>query len=139
MALARAERQITWPTAANTGSVGATSGSVTSEEFNVAATAVQAQVTLKADNGSTPAADDIVYFWLLQTSGDPDGAGSDEFDTVGHAKFLGRIDTNAEDPGILTVPLPLPQKGGKIYAEGITAGNTNAITVSATITEQTDS
>lgn len=138
MALSRTETQVTWPTASNSASVTAGSNA-TSEEFNLDATCITAQVTLKADNSTTPAADDQIYFWLLQTSGDPDGTGSDEFDTAGHAHFLGVIDTNDEDPGQLTVPLPIPQKGGKIYAEGATAGTTNSITVSATITEQRSS
>lgn len=138
MALTRVETQVTWPTAANSASVSA-GGNATSEEINLDATCVAARVTLKADNSTTPAADDQIYFWLLETSGDPDGAGADEFDTVGHAKLLGIAHTNDEDPAILTVDLPIPQKGAKIYAEGATAGTTNSITVSGTITEQRSS
>jgi hypothetical protein len=137
MAITRAETQVTWPTAAN--SVSVTAGSnATSEEFNLDATCTRAQISLKADNSTTPAADDIIYFWLLQTSGDPDGASTDEFDTTdsAHALLLAALDTNLDDPAILTVPLPIPQKGGKLYAEGATAGSTNSVTVSATITEQ---
>lgn len=134
MAITRTETQITWA-AAN--SVSVTAGSnQTSDEFNLDATCIAASVTLKADNSTTPASDDIIYFWLLQTSGDPDGTGLDEFDTAGHALLLAVLRTNSEDPAIKTVPLPIPQKGGKIYAEGATAGTTNSITVSATITEQ---
>lgn len=147
MALTRHETQVTWPTASNTGSVGATSGQVTSEEVNLDATCIAAQIHLKADNSTTPASDDIVYFWLVQTGGDPDGLGADEFDAENDASALplAMIDTSlsttghtatTNDPGFKTVPLPIPQKGFKIYAEGNTAGNTNAITVSATITEQ---
>jgi len=135
MAITRAETQVKWAGTVDTDSIAA-GGSEESLEFNLDATCVAAQISLKADNSTTPAADDQIDFWLLQTSGDPDGAGTDEFDTTGHALHLGRIDTNDEDPGILTVNLPIPQKGAKIYAEGITAGTTNAITVSATITEQ---
>jgi len=134
MAITRTENQVTWPTAADSKSVAA-GGNETSEEFNLDATCVSAQITLKADNSVAPAADDQIDFWLIQTSGDPDGAGADEFDTVKHVKHLARLDTNLEDPAIKTVPLPIPQKGGKIYAEGVTSGSTNAITVSATITE----
>ena len=135
MAITLTETQVTWPTAANSISVSA-GGSQTSEEINLDATCIAAQVSLKADNSTTPAADDIIHFFLIQTSGDPDGAGADEFDTVGHALSLGVLNTNDEDPAGLTVKLPIPQKGMKIYAEGITEGTTNAITVSATITEQ---
>ena len=136
MAITRAETQVEWSAS---DSVSVTAGSSqTSDEVNLDATCISAQISLKADNSTTPAADDQIYFWLLQTSGDPDGAGGDEFDTVDpqHAHFLGILDTNAEDPAIMTAHLPLPQKGLKIYAEGITPGTTNAITVSATVTEQ---
>lgn len=135
MAITRTETQVTWPTAANSKSVAA-GGNQTSEEFNLDATCVAAQVHLKADNSTTPAADDQIDFYLLQTGGDPDGAGADEFDTTDEPVFLARLDTNVADPQIKTVPLPIPQKGAKIYATGADSGTTNAITVSATITEQ---
>lgn len=135
MAITRAETQVTWPTAANSASV-ASGGNATSEEFNLDATCISAQISIKADNSTTPAADDIIYFYLLQTSGDPDGAAGDEFDTIAHAPIIAVLDTSAEDPAQVTVPLPVPQKGAKIYAEGATAGSTNSVTVSATITEQ---
>lgn len=134
MAITHVETQVQW-SASNSVSVAA-GGNQTSDEVNLDDTCVAAQITLKADNSTSPASDDQIDFWLLQTSGDPDGTGTDEFDTTGHAVKLGRLDTNAEDPAIMTVPLPIPQKGLKIYAEGATAGTTNAITVSATITEQ---
>lgn len=134
MAITRSELQVTWPTAVNSKSVTAGSNQ-TSEEFTLAANTVVAQITCKADNSTTPAADDQIYWWLLQTSGDPDGTGTDEFDTVEHGLFLGVTDTYDEDPAILTVPLPIGQKKCKVYAEGATAGTTNSITVSATITE----
>lgn len=135
MAISRTETQVTWPTAANSASVSA-GGTATSEEFNLDATCIAAQVSLKADNSTPAASDDQIDFYLLQTSGDPDGASTDEFDTAEHAIFLARLDTNIEDPAGTTVPLPIPQKGGKIYATGADSGTTNAITVSATITEQ---
>lgn len=134
MAITRTETQVTW-SASNSTSV-SSGGNATSDEVNLDATCVAAQIHVKADNSTTPAADDQLYLWLLQSGGDPDGGASDEFDTVGHALFLGILDTNDEDPAILSVPLPLPQKGLKLYAEGATAGTTNSITVSATITEQ---
>lgn len=134
MAITHTETQVQW-SASN--SVSVTAGSnQTSDEVNLDDTCIAAQITLKADNSTTPASDDQIYFWLLQTGGDPDGAGADEFDTVGHAKLLAVLDTNDEDPAVKTVGLPVPQKGFKIYAEGVTAGTTNSITVSATITEQ---
>ena len=135
MGITRQETKVLWTGWANSDSIGAGS-SEESLEVNLDATCVRAQITLKADNSTTPVADDQINFWLLQTSGDPDGAGADEFDTDAHALHLAELDTNSEDPAIRTVNLPLPQKGFKLRAEGVSAGTTNAITVSATITEQ---
>lgn len=136
MAITRTETQVYWSASPNTADSVSAGGNATSVEFNLDATCVAARISLKADNSTTAATDDQIYFWLLETSGDPDGASTDEFSTVGHATLLAVLDTYVEDPAEKTVALPLPQKGGKIYAEGATAGTTNAITVSATITEQ---
>lgn len=134
MALSKTETQVTW-SASN--SVSVTAGSnQTSDTVTLDATCYEASITLKADNSTTAASDDQIYWWALQTSGDPDGTGSDEYDTTGHAHFLGITDTNVEDPAIKTVALPSTNKSLKIYAEGATAGTTNSITVSATITEK---
>ena len=138
MAITRHEVSVTWDTGSFSDSVPADSG-VTSDELTLDATCVQAQITLKADNSTTPASNDIIYFWLLQSAGDPDGdAAGDEYDTTAHALRLGHIDTSDEatGTGIMTVQLPLPQKGIKIYAEGDTAGSTNPVTVSAVVSEQ---
>lgn len=134
MAITRTETQVKWSTSDSV-SVSA-GGTQTSDEVNLDATCTSARIHLKADNSTTPAADDQIDFYLLETGGDPDGSGADEFDTVGHATFLKRLDTNVEDPAEATVQLPIPQKGFKLYATGADSGNTNAITVSATITEQ---
>jgi len=135
MAITHTESSVLW-SAAYSASVSA-GGSATSDVLSLDATCVNAQITLKADNSTTAASDDVMYFYLLQSSGDPDGnAVGDEYDTDGHATFLAALDTSVEDPAIKTVPLPLPQKGLKVYAEGSTAGSTNAITVSAVVLEQ---
>lgn len=136
MAITRVETSVLWTGSAYTDQIAA-GGAETSLEFNLDATCVAAQITLKADNTVAAAADDQIDFYLLQTTGDPDGdAVADEFSTPGHAVFLARLDTNAEDPAIKTVPLPIPQKGGQIYATGADSGTTNPIDVSAVITEQ---
>lgn len=136
MAITHTESSVLWSSAYSV-SVSA-GGSQTSDVLALDATCVNAQITLKADNSAgSPASDDIIYFYLLQSAGDPDGnAVADEYDTSGHATFLAALDTSSEDPAIKTVPLPLPQKGLKVYAEGSTAGSTNAITVSAVVLEQ---
>ena len=135
MAITRAETQVKWSTS---DSVSVTAGSnQTSDEITLDATCIAAAIHLKADNSTTPASDDIIYFWLLQTGGDPDGSSTDEYDdTAERPLFLASIDTSNSDPGLTTVPLPLPQAHCKLYAEGASEGTTNSITVSATITEQ---
>lgn len=135
MAITRHESSVLW-SASYSASVSA-GGSQTSDVLTLDATCVNAQITLKADNSTTAASDDIIYFYLMQSAGDPDGnASADEYDTANHATLLAVLDTSSEDPAIRTVTLPLPQKGIKIYAEGATAGSTNAITVGAVVAEQ---
>ena len=126
--------QVKWSTS---DSVSVTAGSnQTSDELNIDDTCIAARITMKADNSTTPASDDQIYVWLLESSGDPDGASTDEFVTTEHAILLAVLDTAAEDPAIAQAQIPLPQKGLKIYAEGATAGTTNSITVSAQISQQ---
>ena len=128
MAITHTESNVLWSTAYSV-SVSA-GGYQTSDVLALDATCVNAQITLKADNSTTAASDDVIYFYLLQSSGDPDNnAVADEYDTSGHATFLAALDTSVEDTAINTVPFPLPQIGLKVYAEGSTAGSTNAITV----------
>lgn len=134
MAITHTETQITWSASS---SVSVTAGSnQTSDEFNIDDTCIRARIQIKADNSTTPASDDIIMAWLLETMGDPDGASTDEFTTVLHAVFLGQLDTSTEDPAQIAIDLPLPQKGCKLYVEGATYGTTNSITMSATVIEQ---
>lgn len=72
MAITKSETQITWA-AANNLSVAA-SGNGTSDAFSFDTASLLAMITLKADNNGTPAAGDTVTFYLLYTTGDPDGA-----------------------------------------------------------------
>lgn len=137
MAITHTEQQVAWSTI-NFVDV-TTGGNQTSDILALDDTCVNAQITLKADNQGTPTSTDIIYFWLQQSAGDPDNdAGGDEYDTFEGSLFLAAIDTSAtnNDPGVTTVPLPIPQKGIKIYAEGATAGTTNTIRVSAVVLEQ---
>ncbi len=149
MAITHTETHVFW-SSADYGTANANS-SVVSDEVNLDETCVAASITLKAEyTAGAPAADDQIFFWLLQTNGDPDDStsGTDEFDTAvasgvtGGGTLLAVLDVyTGETSGsgkkvIKTVPLPIPFKGGKIQAEGITAGSTNNILVSAVITEQ---
>ena len=134
MAITKAETQVTW-SASN--SVSVTSGSnQTSDVVTLDATCFRATIHLKADNSTTPASDDQIYVWAMQSGGDPDGASTDEYDSVDGATLLAVLDTFAGDPYLTSVELPSCNDTLKIYAEGATAGTTNSITVSATITEQ---
>ena len=130
--LASNEIQIVW-SAADSQSI-AFGANATSDVFTYSTNSSFAHLQLKAKNDGTPVAGDTVDFFLLLTCGDPDGAGADEYDSVGHAIPLGTLDTFAEDPAIRTVNTPIV-KGGKLYAVNNSAGR--AITVSACILERT--
>lgn len=135
MAISRQENQITWSAAS---SVSVTSGSTqTSDTITIDDTAVDATVVFKVDNSTAAAADDIIYFWLQESNGDPDGAGADEFTTNGHSRLLWIGNTSTEDPAISpAITINSNNKSCRIRAEGATAGTTNAITVSGTIYER---
>ena len=149
MAITRTETQVTWPTASNTATVAA-GGNATSEDVALDASCVAAAITLKAEyTAGAPAADDIITFWWLASAGDPDGASTEEYDTPpqsastsGGAWRLATLALNlGETSGsgkkmLQTVQLPAAPRRGKLFAEGLTAGSTNTITVSATIEEQ---
>lgn len=139
MAITHNEVQVTWPTAADSLTIAAASNG-TSEAVAFNATTIAATLTLKADNNGTPATGDTADFYILYCNGDPDGAGSDEYDTVEHATFLCRLntyttDTPGEDPAILTVPIECAAKiGFKIYCVNNIAA-TRSMIVSATMCE----
>ena len=133
MARARSEVQVVWSIARFLSIAAAGNG--TSDAITPSAAAVKMQITLKADNGGTPASGDTVDFYLMRTSGDPDGTATDEYDTAGHAGFLAQLDTNTEDPAIKTVDIPVAWKGAKLYAVNNAAAN--SIVVSAAIYEVT--
>jgi len=133
MAVANNEQQVTW-SSSNSVSVSA-GGSQTSDAVSFSATAFDAMITLKADNNGTPASGDTVDFYALLSCGDPDGASSDEYpNDNSDGIFLARLDTDADDPAIATVGLPVG-KGAKVYAKS--DASSNAITVSACINEKT--
>jgi len=133
MAIARSEIQVKWATADSVSVAAA--GTQTSDVITPSANAVKMQITMKANNAGTPASGDTVDFYLMRTSGDPDGAATDEYDTAGHAGFLAQLDTNTENPAIKTVDIPVAWKGAKLYVKSNAA--TNSITVSAAIYEVT--
>jgi hypothetical protein len=131
MAITKSETQITW-SAANCLSVAA-SGTGTSDAFTFDGASLLAMITLKCDNAGAPAAGDTVTFYLLYTTGDPDGASSDEYDSTTQGTLLGVVDTFITDPAQTTVEVCPSAKGGKIYAVNNNA--TRAIVVAATMYE----
>jgi hypothetical protein len=135
MTVANNEIQVQW-SSANSVSVSA-SGSQTSDAFSFSASAIEAMVTLKADNAGTPADGDTVEVFLLPTCGDPDGSGSDEYPAdEDEGVLLAVLDTYANDPAVKTAACPVA-KGGKLYA--LSNASSNSITVSACINEKTAS
>jgi len=134
MSMSNNEIQVTWPTAANSKAVAAGADEV-SEAFTFSVDRIAASISLKADNAGTPASGDTIDFYILWTTGDPDGASTDEYDAEDefHGDPLGRVDTNTTDPGQRTVDIPIGAKGGKVYA--VSSASSNSITVSAAINE----
>lgn len=134
MAVANNEIQVQWDSGDNSKSVSA-GGTATSDTFSYSATAVDAMVTLKADNASAPASGDTIELYLLATCGDPDGTATDEYPTDSdEGILLAVLDTYANDPAVKTVNCPVA-KGGKLHAKS--NASSNAITVSACINEKT--
>lgn len=133
MAITKTENQVTW-SASNSVSV-STGGTQTSDVVTLDDTCMLATIHMKADNSTTPASDDQLYVWVLQTGGDPDGASTDEYDSTSGARLLAILDTNDQDPYLTSADLPVTNDSLKIYVEGSTAGTTNSITFSCTITE----
>ncbi len=125
--------QITW-SAANSLSVSSGSGS-NSDNQTLNTDAIDRVITLKADNNGTPAAGDTVDFFLQATSGDPDGAGGDEYPDNEHSEFLARLDTNQSDPAIKTVQIR-SVAFEKFRIRAVNNAASNAITVSAEISER---
>ena len=131
MAVSKTNTQVTW-SAATDKAVSASSNE-TSDAHTFTSTAVAAMVTVKANHGGTPASGDTVDFFLLYTTGDPDAASSDEYDTSGHGMHIATLDTNSDNPAIKTVEIPVSAKGFKIYAKNNDSNAT--ITVSAEVYE----
>ena len=133
MAVANNEQQVTW-SSSNAVSISA-GGTETSDAVTFSSSAFAAMITLKTDNSGTPASGDTVDFYALLSCGDPDGSAGDEFpNDDSDGIFLTRLDTNADDPAIATVVLPMA-KAAKIYAKS--NASSNSITVSACMNEKT--
>ena len=136
--VAEAGVQVTWPTAANSKSVSA-GGAETSEAWDYDAAGFQAAITIKASNDGSEATGDVIDVYAMRTTGDPDGASTDEFPTpeTQHMEFLARLDTfdSATGDVVKTVDMPQPYHKGKLRAINLSGGR--AITISAEIGQAT--
>ena len=132
MALTVNEQQVQW-SSSNSVSIASSSNDTSDAVTFTSGTVFQAKIQLKADNDGTPSSGDTVDFYLLESHGDPDGSGTDEYDTAEQGTHLARLDTNEDDPSITTVWIPGPFYKAKIYAVNNSSGR--AITVSAIIQE----
>lgn len=93
MSLTRQNRNVTWPTAASSITLSASTRS-DSEAMTLDATDVNGSIQVKADNQGTPASGDYVDVWIKWSQ---DGT---TYDTDEHAEKLGRLNTyGTDDPG----------------------------------------
>jgi hypothetical protein len=133
MAVSKASTQVTW---SSSNSTSVSSGSTaTSDAMSISSDSFDAMITFKADNGGTPASGDTIDFYILYSTGDPDGASTDEYDAADtlHGTFLCQLDTNTTDPAQRTVQIPVAAKGFKIFASS--NASSNSITVSSELYE----
>ena len=139
MAIGRTELQVTWDTGSdsdllNTGN----SWTAVSDNMTQATACIKALIMIKADQTTgTPADGDVVDFFVQCSLGDPDGSGSDEYDSDNHDIFLGQIDLFSDDPGLMTIELPVPVKAFRIRAAASGLATTDVATISATVYQLT--
>jgi len=131
MATTKSNVQVTWSSA--TSKSVSSSSNATSDAHTFDASSVSAMITVKANHGGTPASGDTVDFFLLYTTGDPDAASTDEYDSSGHGMHIATLDTNTDNPAIKTVEIPVSAKGFKVYAKN--NDSNSDITVSAEVYE----
>lgn len=131
MAVSKDETQITW-SASNSTSV-SNGSNATSDAATLDTASIQASLTVKADNGGTPAAGDTVDVYVLYSTGDPDGASTDEYDTPAPHNRVLTLDTNTNNPDQCTIPISPCAKALKVYVEN--NASSNSITVSAALYE----
>lgn len=140
MAITRVETALTWNSAASQ-TLSNNTTYYASDAFTFDATCVGAAIQVSADNAGTPAAGDVVYFYLSYTTGDLLGNTGDDYDTDEHSILLGVLDTVAantpgEDPARKTLVVPtVAPKGAKLLALAPQSASRN-IVIRARLTEQ---
>ena len=134
MTVSSGELQVTWDTGNNDSGTIAAAGSDTSDDIAFSGTVFAASIQLEAQNNGTPAAGDVMDFFIQYTNGDVAGTGSDTYDTPAHDAYLATLDTNADNNARKTVPVQAASKAFRIRAVNNAASNT--ITAAATVYEK---
>ena len=138
MAITRTQTQVQW-TGANTKLVNSAT-EVVSDPITIDDSCVALSIQLHADNAGTPASGDTAVFRIQWSNGDTVADTGDDYDTSGHAQFIGQLDTYStntpgEDPARMTVVVTPVAKKFKIAVTCANAATRN-VTVSARIDEQ---
>lgn len=131
MAVTKSSTQVTFSSASSILVSG--DSQVTSDAMSLSSNSIAAQLTMYADHSGTPVTGDTVDFYILYSTGDPDGSGVDTYDTPGHGLHLGNLDLNTDDPAQKTVDIPVSAKSFKMYVDNNAASN--GITCSSEIYE----
>lgn len=97
---------------------------------------------VNADNAGTPASGDVCDVYVAWTNGDVLGDSGDDYDSVEHAEFVGRLDTYTsntpgEDPARRTWPLQVSgKKGLKVGVSCPQAGSRNVVVRARLVTHR---
>ena len=133
MTIAVSELQVLW--AASVATSIAAGGNSTSDALTVSAEAIDLTIVCKADNQGSANVSDQVDAYVLYSVGDPDGSGTIEYVSTGHAVFIGRMDTTIEEPALITGRLNPNVQSLKIYA--VNNSTARSMTFSATMQQKT--
>ena len=135
MASSRNETQITW-SAANSVTVSSATRVASDALAFPSVEDWDGMVQVNADNASSPLSGDVCDVFVVYTSGDVLGDSGDDYDTSGHATFLGRLDTYTEDPARGTFPVNTAAKGLKIVLSCPQAASRNVVVRARLITHR---
>lgn len=122
---------ITWSSASSV--TVASSTPVWSDAVTLSAEDWDGSIQINADNAGTPASGDTCDVYVAWSNGDVLGDSGDDFDTVEHAEYVGRLDTYAtntpgEDPARRTWTLGVSgKKALKIGVSCPQAGTRNIV------------
>lgn len=135
------ETGLTWDAGSNSKTV-SSSTVVWTDAATLNAEDWDGSVQVSADNAGTPASGDVCDVYAAWSNGDILGDSGDDFDTVEHAQFLGRLDTYGtntpgEDPARRTFTLSLSgKKALKIGVSCPQAGTRNIVVRARLVTHR---